>query len=190
MNADPRVMEHMPALLTREESDRMAARITVGFEENAFGPWAVEVPGGAPFIGYTGLSVPSFDAPFTPCVEVGWRLAHQSWGAGYATEAARAAINDGFERLELDEIVAFTVLANRRSWRVMEKLGMHRDEADDFDHPRLPEGHALRRHVLYRVTRVEWGRLDGMRSVETQSGEAPRTSGRPPCTLARGSSRG
>jgi RimJ/RimL family protein N-acetyltransferase len=156
MNADPRVMEHMPALLTREQSDAMVARITQSFTDHRLGLWAVEIPGVAPFAGYVGLSIPSFDAPFTPCVEVGWRLARACWGAGYAAEAARAAIRDGFERLGLAEIVSFTVLANARSWRVMERLGMRRSAADDFDHPRLPPGHTLARHVLYRLGRAEW----------------------------------
>jgi RimJ/RimL family protein N-acetyltransferase len=156
INADPRVMEHMPALLTRAESDAMAARIARSFLEHSFGLWALELPGVAPFAGYVGLSVPSFEAPFMPCVEVGWRLAPAHWGAGYATEAARLAIGDGFERLGLEEIVSFTVLANRRSWKVMERLGMRRSRADDFDHPRLQPGHPLAPHVLYRLRRSEW----------------------------------
>jgi RimJ/RimL family protein N-acetyltransferase len=159
MNADPRVMEHMPALLTRAESDAMAGRIARSFDERGLGLWALEVPGVAAFIGYAGLSIPAFDAPFTPCVEVGWRLAHAHWGAGYAGEAARRAIADGFDRLKLDEIVSFTVLANHRSWRLMERLGMRRAPADDFDHPRLPAGHRLARHVLYRLKRGEWRQL-------------------------------
>jgi RimJ/RimL family protein N-acetyltransferase len=156
MNGDGRVMEHMPSLLPRVDSDAMAARIEQSFEERGLGLWAIEVPEVAPFAGYVGLSVPTFAAPFVPCVEVGWRLARACWGAGYATEAARAAITDGFDRLALREIVSFTVQANRRSWSVMERLGMHRAPEDDFDHPRLPPGHLLARHVLYRVTREEW----------------------------------
>ena len=105
----------------------------------------------ADFVGFVGLAVPGFQAPFTPCVEIGWRLAVEHWGHGYATEAARAALDCGFQRLGLEEIVAFTVPANRRSRRVMERLGMTWSAADDFDHPRLPPGHPLRRHVLYRV---------------------------------------
>jgi RimJ/RimL family protein N-acetyltransferase len=160
MCADPRVMEHMPSLLTREESDATVARIARSFSDHGLGLWALEVPGVAPFIGFAGLSVPAFDAPFMPSVEVGWRLARAHWGVGYASEAARAAIADGFERLKLDEIVSFTVLANRRSWMVMERIGMRRSPEDDFDHPRLPAGHPLARHVLYRLTREEWiGRL-------------------------------
>jgi RimJ/RimL family protein N-acetyltransferase len=156
MNADPRVMEHMPSLLTRDESDAMGARIARSFDEHGLGLWAVEVPRVAPFIGYVGLFIPTFDAPFMPCVEVGWRLAYAHWGSGYAREAARAAIADGFERLGLAEIVSFTVLANERSWKLMEKLGMRRSSEDDFDHPRLPPGHKLARHILYRVKREEW----------------------------------
>jgi len=153
MNADPRVMEHFPARLSSGETAAMVARIRVHFEEHGFGLWAVEVPGVAPFIGFTGLSRPRFLAPFTPCVEIGWRLAFDHWGRGYATEAARASLAFGFERLGLGEIVSFTVPANRRSIHVMEKLGMTRHPADDFDHPNVAEGHLLRRHVLYRLAR-------------------------------------
>ncbi|WP_041244806.1 GNAT family N-acetyltransferase [Gloeobacter kilaueensis] len=152
LNADPQVMEYLPGRLDRQASDAMAGRIREQFAQRGFGLWAVEVPGRADFIGYVGLSVPRFSAPFTPCVEVGWRLAFDYWGQGYATEAARAALACGFERLGLSEIVSFTVPANRRSRRVMERLGMNHSEADDFDHPLLPSGHPLRRHVLYRLS--------------------------------------
>src|SRR5262245_13161694 len=151
MNADPRVMEYFPECLTREESDGMAARIEARFDELGFGLWAVEIPNVVGFAGYVGLTVPRFESHFTPCIEMGWRLASEHWGHGYATEAARAAVTFGFERLELKEIVAFTVPANVRSRRVMEKIGMTRNPADDFDHPRVPEGHLLRHHVLYRI---------------------------------------
>jgi RimJ/RimL family protein N-acetyltransferase len=156
MNADGRVMEFMPTALSRDESDRLAGRIERSFAERGFGLRAVEVPGVAPFIGFVGLSVPAFEAPFTPCVEVGWRLAAGYWGRGYATEAAAAALDDGFTRLALEEIVSFTTPANVRSRRVMERLGMMRSLAEDFDHPHLREGHALRRHVLYRIRRSNW----------------------------------
>lgn len=156
MNADPRVMEHFPKLLTRPESDAMAARIDRYFDERGFGLWAVEVVGGARFIGFVGLAAPVFTAPFTPCVEVGWRLARDAWGFGYATEAAKEALRMGFEKLNLSEIVSFTVPANQRSRRVMERLGMKRDPNDDFNHPSLPEGHHLRRHVLYRLSKGAW----------------------------------
>jgi RimJ/RimL family protein N-acetyltransferase len=152
MNADPRVMEHYPAPLTRAESDAFVdERIARQFAELGFGLWAVEVPDVAPFVGYVGLSVHTFDADFTPCVEIGWRLAFDHWGRGYATEGARAAIAFGFEEVGLDEIVSFTTPANRRSIAVMERLGM--TYAGEFEHPRLPPGHRLRRHVLYRLAR-------------------------------------
>jgi RimJ/RimL family protein N-acetyltransferase len=151
MNADPEVMRHFPATLTAEQSDQLANWVFEHTRRNGFGPWAVEIPGVAPFVGFTGLSIPSFSAAFTPCIEVGWRLAREHWGRGYATEAAKAALDFGFNRQGLDEIVSFTVVANAASRRVMEKLGMQRDPGEDFDHPSLPEGHALRRHVLYRL---------------------------------------
>jgi RimJ/RimL family protein N-acetyltransferase len=153
MNSDARVMEHFPKLLDRAESDAMAGRIREHFARRGFGLWAVQVPGVADFIGFVGLAVPGFEAHFTPCVEIGWRLACAHWGQGYATEAARAALDFGFQRLDLDEIVSFTVPKNRRSRAVMERIGMTRTPADDFDHPVLPEGHPLRRHVLYRAKR-------------------------------------
>jgi RimJ/RimL family protein N-acetyltransferase len=153
LNADPRVMEHFPSTMTREESDAFVLEyILPHFTERGFGHWAVEVRGVAPFVGFVGLNVPSFDAHFTPCVEIGWRLSAPSWGKGYATEAARAAIAYGFEDAGLDEIVSFTVPANRRSVAVMERLGMRFD--GEFDHPRLPDGQPLRRHVLYRLERA------------------------------------
>ena len=153
LNADPRVMEFFPATLSRAESDAVAERIREGLAARGFGFWAVEVPGVTPFAGFVGLSVPRFEAHFTPCVEIGWRLAREHWGRGYATEGARAALDFGFGELGLAEVVAFTVPANARSRAVMEKLGMTHDPADDFDHPSVPEGHPLRRHVLYRVRR-------------------------------------
>ena len=154
LNADPEVMRHFPAPMARPESDRLAARIRAHMAERGFGSWAVEVPGVAGFIGFTGLSVPSFTTGFTPCVEVGWRLARAHWGQGYATEAARAAVDFGFGALGLEEIVSFTVPENRRSRAVMERLGMTRDPSEDFEHPILPVGDPLRRHVLYRLRQV------------------------------------
>jgi RimJ/RimL family protein N-acetyltransferase len=151
MNADPEVMRYLLRPLSREESDAFIDRAERQFNEHGFGLWAVEVPSGAPFIGYVGLSIPGFDAHFTPAVEVGWRLDQPYWGNGYATEAARAAIADGFERIALKDIVSFTVPVNLRSIAVMERLGMKRDPNDDFDHPNVPRGHPYRRHVLYRI---------------------------------------
>jgi len=151
INADPVVMEHFPSTLDRAESDAFADRIEAGFEARGYGLWAVEIPAQAEFIGFVGLALHDFPAHFTPAVEIGWRLARNHWGRGFATEAARTAIADGFDRIGLDEIVSFTATANVRSVAVMERLGMAHDPADDFDHPRLPVGHHLRHHVLYRL---------------------------------------
>jgi RimJ/RimL family protein N-acetyltransferase len=156
LNADPEVMEYMPKCLAREESDALTARIREGLTRYGFGLWAVEVIGVSAFIGFTGLSVPSYETHFTPCVEIGWRLARKYWGFGYATEAARLAMDYGFRSVGLEEIVSFTFVGNVRSRRVMEKLGMARSPEDDFDHPRLEESHPLRRHVLYRLNRAKW----------------------------------
>lgn len=153
LNADPRVVEFLPGPLSREESDAMADRIEAHFQKNGFGLWAVEIPGVTRFAGFVGLSTPRFEAAFTPCVEIGWRLDADHWGRGYATEGARAALAFGFGALRLSEIVSFTVPANVRSRRVMEKIGMTHSASDDFDHPMLPQGHPLRRHVLYRLRR-------------------------------------
>jgi RimJ/RimL family protein N-acetyltransferase len=160
LNADPRVLEYFPSLMTREESDAFVDRVDAHFAEHGFGLWAVEVPGVAEFIGFVGLWHPAYEAHFTPCVEIGWRLAYDHWGRGYAPEAARASLGFGFETVGLDEIVSLTAPANLRSRRVMEKIGMTRNEADDFDHPRVADGHALKRHVLYRLKRSDWARVD------------------------------
>jgi ribosomal-protein-alanine N-acetyltransferase len=151
MNSDVRVMEFFRSCLSRVESDAMVARIEEHFSKHDFGLWAIEVPGVAPFIGFAGFDVARFSAHFTPCVEVGWRLAFEHWGRGYATEAARLALGYGFGTLALAEVVSFTSVTNHRSRAVMERLGMRRDPAEDFDYPALPEGHPLRRHVLYRL---------------------------------------
>jgi RimJ/RimL family protein N-acetyltransferase len=158
LNADPAVMEYFPSVLSRAESDAFAARIRSEMAERGFGLWAVEAPGVAPFIGFTGLAVPRFTAHFTPCVEIGWRIARGFWGRGYAPEAAGKALAHAFGALSLAEVVSFTPVANARSRRVMEKLGMTHDPADDFEHPSLARGHPLRRHVLYRIRRAD---LDG-----------------------------
>ncbi len=155
MNGDPRVMEFFPGPLSQQESDAVADRIEAHFELRGFGMWAVEIPGVVPFAGFIGLSIPRFEAHFTPCIEVGWRLDAAHWNRGFATEGARAALEFGFRWLQVEEIVSFTVPLNVRSRRVMEKLGMTRSPEDDFDHPLLAEGHPLRRHVLYRLKRPE-----------------------------------
>lgn len=155
LNADPLVMEYFLAPLSRAESDALVDRIEAKCQKFGFGFWAVEVPGVAPFAGFIGISVPSFETPFTPCVEIGWRLAREHWNRGYATEGARAALGYAFCSLHLPEIVAFTARGNARSRRVMEKLGMRHDAHGDFAHPQIPVGHPLRSHVLYRISKPE-----------------------------------
>lgn len=158
MSADPEVMRFFPSPLDASASDAAIDRMVAHWDEHGFGLWAVERLADGTFLGFTGIWRPLFQAHFTPAVEVGWRLARHAWGHGYATEAAAAAIAYGFDVVGLEEIVSFTVPANERSWRVMERLGMTRDPADDFDHPRLPPGHPLQRHVLYRLRRDAWAR--------------------------------
>ncbi len=153
LNADPVVMEHFPGTASRAESDVFADMIEAEFATEGFGLWSVEIPGVTQFAGFTGLHRVQWEAHFTPAVEIGWRFAEAHWGQGYATEAAQEALRRGFDEHALEEIVSFTVPANARSRRVMEKIGMTRDADGDFDHPRLPEGHQLRRHVLYRISR-------------------------------------
>lgn len=156
LNADPRVMEFMPGALTPDESDGFLARIESHFEQYGFGLFAAELLRDQAFIGFMGLSVPTFHAHFTPCVEIGWRVVADHWGQGLATEGGQEIIRYAFRVLGLEALVSFTAALNLRSQRVMEKLGMTHDPAEDFDHPRLPEGHPLRRHVLYRLRRAEW----------------------------------
>lgn len=160
MNKDPRVREYFPTLLTREESDEQAAKFQKHIQETGWGIWAAEVPGIADFIGFIGIQPVKF-APFTSSVEIGWRLAHQFWGRGYAPEGAEAALEFGFERLNLPEIIAFTPTQNVRSMKVMEKIGMKRDNQLDFDHPAVEAGHPLKPHVLYRIKENEWKHTHG-----------------------------
>ncbi len=155
LNADPEVMRYFSKRLTSEESDGLAAYIWGIIDRQGWGLWAVEVHGGAPFIGFVGLGAPGFETHFTPAIEVGWRLHRDHWGRGYATEAAVAALTFAFEELNLPEVVSFTTVGNERSRRVMERLGMSRDPGDDFDHPSVPEG-PLRPHVLYRIRPEQW----------------------------------
>jgi RimJ/RimL family protein N-acetyltransferase len=154
LNADPEVMRHFPALLTRQ-AERCGRRARENADHGArMGLWAAELVQRAEFIGFVGLAEPRFDAHFTAAVEVGWRLAREHWGSGYATEGARAAIAFAFDELGLDEVVSFTTVGNERSRRVMERLGMSYDAADDFEHPLLAHGDPLRPHVLYRLGRT------------------------------------
>jgi RimJ/RimL family protein N-acetyltransferase len=155
LNADPEVMRHFPSTLTREQSDAFASRARAHIAVLGWGLWAVELER-APFIGFVGLSEARFEAHFTPAVEVGWRLAREHWGHGYATEGGRAALAFAFDELGLTEIVSFTTVANDRSRRVMERLGLTRDPADDFDHPQLAPDDPVRPHVLYRLSRAAW----------------------------------
>jgi len=156
LNADTRVMEFLPSVLSEQESNSLVDRIEAHFQKYGFGLYATEIRSERRFIGYIGLSVPTFNAAFTPCVEIGWRLARKYWGQGLATEGAREIVRYAFEELNLQELVSFTVSANARSLGVMKKIGMTYDPKDDFDVPRLPVGHILRRHVLYRLSRSTW----------------------------------
>lgn len=151
INADPRVMEFFPALFTRAESDAMANRCESLIQERGWGFWAVELKDVGDFIGFVGLHTPSALLPFSPCVEIGWRLAFEHWGNGLASEAARGTLRVGFQSLGLEEIVSFTAVGNRRSRAVMERLGMR--ESGTFDHPQVPEDSPLRLHSLYRLSR-------------------------------------
>jgi len=154
MSAEPDVVKYLLPFPDRAASDAWIDWMRRQLREAGFSYWAVEIPGEADFIGTVGLNgAYAAGFPFAPAVEIGWRFAPAYWGRGYATEAARAVIDDGLGRLGLREIVAFTVAGNQRSWRVMQRLGMTRDPAEDFDHPALPEGHTLRRHMLYRIRR-------------------------------------
>lgn len=155
MSADPDVMRYLLPFPDRAAVDVWVAAARAHWQTYGFGQWVVEIPGEAGFIGVIGLSRVRWALPFAPAIEAAWRLARSYWGKGYAQEAARAAVDDGFARLQLEEIVAFTLPSNLESRRVMERLGMTRDPAEDFDfdHPRMPPGHPGRRHVLYRIRR-------------------------------------
>lgn len=154
INADPRVMEHFPAPLTRAESDALVERIERSFADDALGLWAIET--GGRFIGFAGLLWQLPPLPFGPAIEVGWRLAADAWGQGFASEAAAASLDDGFGRLGAAEIVSMTAVVNTRSIAVMQRLGMRRDPADDFDHPKVAAGHRLAPHLLYRLRAADW----------------------------------
>jgi len=153
MNADPRVMEFYPKTLNRSETEAMITTIERKFDQHGFGLWATELRQTGQLAGFIGLNVPGYALPFSPCVEIGWRLGFDHWGQGYAQEGARATLAFGFDRAGLEEIVAFTAVINLRSCRVMEKIGMTYNPAAEFNHPHVPEGDRLRRHVLYRKHR-------------------------------------
>jgi RimJ/RimL family protein N-acetyltransferase len=160
LNRDPEVMTYFPSLLDADQARATMTRVQASIADKGYGLWAVEVVGAAPFIGFCGIRDVPFDVPFTPAVEIGWRLAREHWGNGYATEAARASLAYGFDTLGLREIVAMVVPDNHRSIAVCERIGMRRESRDDFDHPLIPEdavsvgGYSPRRHVLYRISRT------------------------------------
>jgi RimJ/RimL family protein N-acetyltransferase len=156
INADQRVMEFMLGTMTEEETRQSVEHMKKHFDAHGFGRWAVEITDSEKFIGFVGISIPTYTLTFSPCVEVAWRICADEWGKGYAPEAANEAMRDGFKRVGLEEIVSFTTLTNSKSRRVMEKLGMRYCSAEDFDHPMVPEAHSLRRHVLYRMTKADW----------------------------------
>ena len=157
LNADPVVMEHFPAPLTRVQSDAMIDSIVASWGERGYGLWAVDVVATGEFIGFVGLNFPGFETPFEPAVEVGWRLAHRAWGQGYAPEGALAALDFAWNELDLAEVQSWTATTNLNSQRVMSKIGMRHDPNDDYNHPRLPIGHPLRPHVRYRIRRPAEG---------------------------------
>ena len=161
LNADPAVREFFPERLTRAQSDAQIAVFADHFAQHGFGMWALELVATGEFIGFTGMDLATYDAHFAPAIEVGWRLARDAWGHGYATEAALAALAFAFDQLESGEIVACTVPANRRSRAVMERLAMTHDPREDFDHPEVAAGHPLCRHVLYRLSAERWRQRAG-----------------------------
>lgn len=157
ITSDPRTTEFFStSALNREESDRLADSFMAGIEKRGWGFWAVSVPGVSDFIGYIGLSPVDYKTHFTPAVGIGWQLSYDYWGKGYATEGAKEVLRQAFTLLKLDEVVSITVPGNKRSIRVMEKIGLHRRQEDDFDHPILPIEHPLKKRILYRLRKEEW----------------------------------
>lgn len=169
MNADPQVREFFPGLLTRAQSDALQDSLNAHIARHGFGFWALEERASGAFLGFTGLVHTSFDAPFTPCIEIGWRLARHAWGKGYASEAALASLGHGFGMLGLTEIVSFAAAGNMRSQRVMERIGMRRVPGGDFIHPKMPSDHPFQPCVLYRIAAAEHPRLKQQRAVEETS---------------------
>jgi RimJ/RimL family protein N-acetyltransferase len=160
MNADVEVMRYFPAVLSSEQTNAGIDIWCQQFADKGWSNWAVELLGTGEFIGFIGLSIPRRQLPFSPCVEIGWRLKRTAWGQGYATEGAKECLRIAFERLGLEEVVSFTALTNRPSVRVMERIGMTNANAN-FDHPAVPEGNPLRPHCLYKITRAQWHNRDG-----------------------------
>jgi ribosomal-protein-alanine N-acetyltransferase len=158
MNADPEVRKYFPSVLDESQALGEAGRIRGAITQRGWGMWALEIPGVFPFAGFVGLSVPGFEAPWMPAVEVGWRLRRDAWGKGYASEGAKAALRFAFNQLELPEVVAMSVVSNAPSHKVMARLGMVHDVTADFDHPRVPADWPLKRHLLHRISRESWTR--------------------------------
>jgi len=155
MNADAKVMDYYPSIITSEQSNELADKIQEKIKENGWGFWALELKSTNTFIGFTGLNQPSYDLPVTPCIEIGWRLAHEHWGNGYVTEAARKCLDVAFESLKFPTVYSFTSVQNKRSEAVMQRLNMVNME-QNFEHPIIPIGNPLREHVLYKITKLEW----------------------------------
>lgn len=155
INADPEVMQYFPNTYSEQESNAWAIKIQTLINQRGWGLWALETKSDGVFIGFVGLHIPIVKLPFSPCIEIGWRLAKASWGKGYATEAAKAALNIAFEKLKLTEIVSFTAVSNTRSRAVMERLHME-NVNQNFFHPSVPEGSAVREHVLYKLSKARW----------------------------------
>lgn len=155
INSDPKVMEFFPNRLTREESDRFAKEIQYKIKENGWGFWAIEEKQSSQFIGFVGLNKPRIDLPFTPCIEIAWRLDSYYWNKGYATEAAKRSLEYAFTTLCINEVVSFTALINKRSEKVMQKIGMI-DTQNNFFHPKVPSNSLLSEHVLYKITKEQW----------------------------------
>ena len=156
MNADPRVMEFFPSLRSRAESDETAKRLQAHIDRHGFGFWALERRDNDRFIGFTGIVNVDFEAAFTPAVEIGWRLPVDQWGQGFASEAARCSLAVAFNDLGLEEVVSYAVVQNKRSRGVMERLGMHRDPAFDFDHPLVPQDWSMKRFAFYRIGAADY----------------------------------
>ncbi|HEX4858423.1 MAG TPA: GNAT family N-acetyltransferase [Usitatibacteraceae bacterium] len=177
MNADPEVRKYFPKVNTREESQGEMDRIRAGIAQRGWGMWAVEVPGVSPFIGFVGLNPPGFPAPWQPGVETGWRLAREAWGKGYATEGAEASLYFAFEYLRLPEVLALSVVPNKPSHAVMERIGMKRWHGMEFDHPRTPTDWPLRNHIVHRIRATEWHQLRKARIGNLKTPAPARTSG-------------
>ena len=155
LNSDPNVMEFFPAPLSQEQSDSLARRCETLIAQRGWGFWAVELKAKKEFIGFLGLHKPKSNLPFSPCVEIGWRLLEKHWGQGFATEGGHAALAFAFDELDLDEVVSYTTAVNKRSRAVMERLSFY-DTKQNFEHPELPKGHALSEHVLYKISKSQW----------------------------------